>query len=49
MAVVMDTRDMTADPADRVRRFPSVPVTRLESVVARRLSVARGALTDQRV
>ena len=49
MAVVMDTRDMTADPTDRIRRLPSVPVTRLEGVVARRLPVARGALTDQRV
>lgn len=46
MAVVMDTRDMTADAADRARRFPSVPVTRLEQVTARRLPVVRGALAD---
>jgi uncharacterized protein YbjT (DUF2867 family) len=48
-ALVMDTRDMTADPADRAGRFPSVPLTPLQSVVARHLSVARSALADHRV
>ncbi|MEO8570124.1 MAG: NAD(P)H-binding protein [Chloroflexota bacterium] len=46
-AVVMDTRDMTADATHRARRFPSVPVTPLATVVARRLPVARGALADR--
>ncbi len=45
-AVVMDTRDMSADATDRARRFPSVPATRLANVVAERLPVARGALAD---
>ncbi len=46
-AVVMDTRDMTADPAARARRFPSVALARLEDVAARRLSVAPGALAHR--
>ncbi|MEP6638603.1 MAG: NAD(P)H-binding protein [Chloroflexota bacterium] len=45
-AVVMDTRDMTADATDRRRRFPSVAVTRLEEAASRRLPVARGAFAD---
>ena len=49
MAVVMDTRDMTADPTDRVRRFALRARHPLMSVVARRLPVAKGALTHQRV
>ncbi|MEO8437133.1 MAG: NAD(P)H-binding protein [Chloroflexota bacterium] len=48
-AVIMDTRDMTADATDRARRFPSVPVTRLAEVAARRLPVPRSALADQPV
>ena len=47
-AVVMDTRDMTADAADRVRRFPAVPLTPLRSVVARRFPEARSVLADRR-
>ena len=39
-AVVMDTRDMTVDPAERMRRFPSIPLTPLRDVAARRLIVA---------
>jgi NADH dehydrogenase len=45
-AVVMDTRDMTADASDRAGRFPSVPVTPLSRSVAEQLQVARGALAD---
>jgi uncharacterized protein YbjT (DUF2867 family) len=33
--VVMDTRDMTFDPADLVRRYPSIPLTSLAEVVRR--------------
>jgi uncharacterized protein YbjT (DUF2867 family) len=47
-AVVMDTRDMTADATDRARRFPSVAVTRLAQVAVRRLAVAEGAFADHR-
>ncbi len=42
-AVVMDTRDMTADPAERMRRFPSIPLTPLREVATRRLVVASEA------
>ncbi len=40
-AVVMDTRDMTVDPTERMRRFPSLPMTRLRTIAERRLSTAR--------
>ena len=36
-AVVMDTRDMTADSTERQRRFPQVPSTPLREVAARQL------------
>ena len=36
-AVVMDSRDMTADSTERARRFPSIPVTRLKDVASRQL------------
>lgn len=39
-AVVMDTRDMTADTTERARRFPSIPATPLRDVAARQLLVA---------
>jgi NADH dehydrogenase len=39
-AVVMDTRDMTADTAERARRFPSIASTPLGDVAARRLRSA---------
>jgi uncharacterized protein YbjT (DUF2867 family) len=39
-AVVMDTRDMTADTTERARRFPGVPSTPLREVVARQLQPA---------
>ena len=32
-SVVMDTRDMTFDPSEMRRRYPSIPVTRLGDVV----------------
>jgi uncharacterized protein YbjT (DUF2867 family) len=32
-AVVMDTRDMTFDPSEMRRRYPSIPMTRLADVV----------------
>jgi uncharacterized protein YbjT (DUF2867 family) len=32
-AVVMDTRDMTFDPSETHRRYPSIPTTRLADVV----------------
>lgn len=38
-AVVMDTRDMTADATERARRFPSIPATPLRDVAARQLLV----------
>jgi uncharacterized protein YbjT (DUF2867 family) len=34
-SVVMDTRDMTFDPSETRRRYPSIPVTRLADVVGR--------------
>jgi uncharacterized protein YbjT (DUF2867 family) len=34
-SVVMDTRDMTFDPSETRRRYPSIPVTRLADVVRR--------------
>jgi uncharacterized protein YbjT (DUF2867 family) len=37
-AVVMDTRDMTADTTERARRFPDVPSTSLRDVAARQLA-----------
>jgi uncharacterized protein YbjT (DUF2867 family) len=33
--VVMDTRDMTFDPADLERRYPSIPLTGLAEVIRR--------------
>ena len=36
-AVVMDTRDMTAETAERARRFPSIASTPLADVAARQL------------
>jgi len=39
-AVVMDTRDMTADTAQRARRFPGIASTPLADVAARRLRSA---------
>jgi NADH dehydrogenase len=36
-AVVMDTRDMTADTTERARRFPQVPSTPLRDAAARQL------------
>ena len=36
-AVVMDSRDMTADATERVRRFPSIPATKLRDVALRQL------------
>ena len=36
-AVVMDSRDMTADSTERVARFPSIPATRLRDVALRQL------------
>ena len=36
-AVVMDTRDMTADTTERARRFPHIPSTPLREVAARQL------------
>ena len=36
-AVVMDSRDMTADSAERARRFPAIPVTRLRDVALHQL------------
>ena len=47
-AVVMDTRDMTADAAERARHFPAVPLTPLRSVVAGRFPEARSVLADRR-
>ena len=44
-AVVMDTRDMTADATERTRRFPHVPSTPLRDVVARQLQPATDAST----
>jgi uncharacterized protein YbjT (DUF2867 family) len=35
-AVVMDTRDMTFDPSETRRRYPSIPMTRLAVVVRHR-------------
>jgi hypothetical protein len=34
-AIVMDTRDMTFDPSDTQRRYPSISPTLLADVVAR--------------
>jgi len=39
-AVVMDTRDMTADTTERARRFPSISATSLHDVAVRRMLVA---------
>jgi uncharacterized protein YbjT (DUF2867 family) len=36
-AVVMDSRDMTADTTERAKRFPSIPATRLEDVARSQL------------
>jgi NADH dehydrogenase len=36
-AIVMGSRDMTADSTERVRRFPSIPATRLTDVALRQL------------
>ena len=44
-AVVMDTRDMTADTTERARRFPSHPSRRRCSDVAVRQLVDRAAET----
>jgi uncharacterized protein YbjT (DUF2867 family) len=44
-AVVMDRSDMTADPAERRRWFPSIPLTRLEAVARR--EVARSELSPR--
>jgi uncharacterized protein YbjT (DUF2867 family) len=33
--VVMDTRDMSFDPSETMRRYPSIPLTRLAEVVRR--------------
>jgi uncharacterized protein YbjT (DUF2867 family) len=42
-AVVMDTRDMTADTNERTKRFPYVPSTPLREVAARQLQPATEA------
>ncbi|HEY8845967.1 MAG TPA: hypothetical protein VIM24_04850, partial [Candidatus Limnocylindrales bacterium] len=34
-SVVMDTRDMTFDPSEMRRRYPSIPATRLADVVGK--------------
>ena len=39
-AVVMDTRDMTADATERTRRFPSIPATSLHDIAVRQMLVA---------
>jgi hypothetical protein len=36
----MDTRDMTADTTERVRRFPQIPSSQLREVAARQLESA---------
>jgi uncharacterized protein YbjT (DUF2867 family) len=46
-AVVMDTRDMTADAADRARRFPGIPLTPLREVAARQLEPHAGAVAGR--
>ena len=46
-AVVMDTRDMTADTTERARRFPHIPSTPLREVAARQLRPAPGASTGR--
>jgi len=46
-AVVMDTRDMSADTSERARRFPDVPSSPLRAVAARQLASAIKAPTDQ--
>jgi uncharacterized protein YbjT (DUF2867 family) len=42
-AVVMDTRDMTADTTERARRFPTVPATSLADVAASQLRGSKEA------
>jgi hypothetical protein len=41
-AIVMDTRDMTADTTNRARRFPHIPSAPLREVAARQLRPAPG-------
>jgi len=40
--LLMDTADMRADPADRLARFPSIPMTTLEEVVRREIAPVAG-------
>ncbi len=46
-AVVMDTRDMTADTDERARRFPQVPSTPLRDVAAHQLQPAAEPATGR--
>jgi uncharacterized protein YbjT (DUF2867 family) len=46
-AVVMDTREMTADPTERARRFPGIPLTPLREVAARQLEPYTGAVASR--
>jgi uncharacterized protein YbjT (DUF2867 family) len=46
-AVVMDSRDMTADPTERRRRFPGIRTTPLREVVARQLPPVVEALAGR--
>jgi hypothetical protein len=46
-AVVMDTRDMTADTTERSRRFPHIPSTPLREAAARQLLPATDAVADR--
>jgi len=46
-AIVMDTRDMTADTTERARRFPDVPSTFLGEVARRQLVSAITTPTDR--
>jgi hypothetical protein len=46
-AVVMDTRDMTADTTERARRFPRIPSTPLREVAVRQLLPATDVLAGR--
>ena len=46
-AVVMDTRDMTADATERARRFPHVSSTPLREVAVRQLQPATETATGR--
>jgi nucleoside-diphosphate-sugar epimerase len=41
--LLMDTADMRMSPAERLERFPSIPVTTLEEAIARELRPASAA------